>query len=521
MSCLEPNLISIKNHCNKFIKIEWSSVSLTPNRVEYLNKNNVSVYKIDNEHIMIKDGIENYQFHISEIGTPGGSIDVVMEELLKFVCSTESVSPFDTRVDSYGRTRISNCVSLFSTQFNHDKEPLLMSEKIVSDGNETTPTIIHFNDPSPGVRLTIFGSGIQEENFSKAVFQTKMYMPYQPESTLFATISFKIPPSSSTNIIQRIGYFDEHDDKAIGADVGGSGVYVYSKNGTYGFGMKTYDTTNNITKIDEVNKGAWNLDPLDIGGSSQIILQALHVTIVCFEINRNGGYIRCGFNLNGNITWAHRFVLEDDEHLFSHSLPLRAELGANFTATQTMSAGPREVEIYSMSAELCGTINPRSDHVYQVNPMTFSATDYQQCPKTVMVGSLAYRALVGIRLKASRCRRILYPSKIDIDIESRAVVKWSLVLNPTDYSPTWVSVNNTSSAEYAIDDKELTIGADSVVVSSGYLSGSSDINIERLFQSYGLHSSIDGITSDVLVLTIQAVRGVAKAYGTIEWVESR
>lgn len=520
-SCYENNTVRITNECNKFLKIQYTNTD-SFFRYEYINKATARVSRQGDDHFGIHDGNTDLYFSLQEIANPlHSNLNDLLDKLFRMMChSDSSIEPGNTKYDSFGRTRISNCVSLFSTQFNHGKEPLLFDE-ITTSSFGGTPSIDYITNPSPAVRLQLSTTGAAGENDDRCVFQTKKYMPFQPEATIFISISCALftDQISSPDMVSRVGYYDDHNDKVAGADIGGCGVF-FTRDGPSSFVLRTYNTTTNTQTDIKVLQTSWNIDQLDFYGNFSGTFDYTDLNIVCFELDRAGGRIRCGFNIKGSIRWCHQFNLQyDDDYIFRHSLPIRAEIFS--TNPETKTAVPQYLTLYSVSAELCGTLNPSDGFGYQANPMTFCANSDTLCPKKLLSSS-HHRPLISIRLKKEFCRTTIYPRRIDIDCHTGVVIKWNLILNPTGLTPTWQDVKTTHShVEYSINDQNVTIGPDSIVLACGFISSVSVEDISELFKTIGLNSSISGDTTDVLSLTVEYVRGAATVHGSMMWVETR
>jgi len=393
---------------------------------------------------------------------------------------------------------------------------MLFSKKEVDLG-----TCTHSINPTPAIYLNTTTTGAQGVNNDKVVFQSSQYLNFQTNSTIYVSVGATLRTTlTSAFNTARIGYFDDAFDKDVAADVNGSGVYFQlSADGIAYVGIRNFVSGTQVdTLVDQAN---WNFDTMDGSGASKDDIDFTLPQVYVFEVEMASSRIRLGFNVNGGVVWAHQFVnynVTDESQLFSYNLPIRAELQNSATGTDIQGAA--EMHLYSLSGEACGNLNA-SDYGLTSNPLNFSANTPDT--SSVSINSAGeHKSIISVRLKTIYNRGLIWPKQLGIDNENGSALLWRLILNPifTGDPHIWNSVADLSIAEYSLEGPDITIGTNTVVLSSGYISSQYNQNISALEKSYPLHSSIDGLTSDIVTFSIQYVRGVAKVRGSLSWLET-
>lgn len=516
--------VQIYNECNYF-KLVWTAGD-DSGRIDYIPKATAIIQAINTDEFFIRDNDHTIYLKYSEISqaTPAGHANLIqlLNVLTAWACTE----------DATGATRISTCINLFNAQFRYDAQPILFSNLITQtdaiDGDASTGfvgTVAHNVNPAAVVLNTFYPGTDPLPPFfpypsdQHVIYQSKPYMPYQADSILVINIGGILRTVAAVDYnVARIGYYDDVNDKDITADIGGSGVYFQvDAAGIVSIGRRTFNTGTQVDTL--VAQSAWNLDTLDGTGSSGYTLDITKTQIFYFDIEMNGGRIRYGFNIQGTVTYVHQLLVTNtlaEATLFNYSLPIRAELINSSPGGDTIVQGEAQMEIYSTSVDLCGNSNLTSP----TYPFNYTINSELDCPK-ILNTSGQHRPLISIRLNPTKSRATIWPKRIDIDGETGSVVLWRLILNPTGLTPTWVDVSTKSFAQYSIIDNDVTIGTDSVVIASGYMSTLFTSDVQDLFTTYGLHASIDGATPDVLSLTVEYVKGNSRTRGTITWVETK
>jgi hypothetical protein len=527
--CNVDESVQVYNECN-FLKFVWTSGN-DAGRVDYFNKKNVTIQQTNTGEFWIRDNDHTLYLKYSEIDTTQPTDHANQNEfiniLLKWACLEGPVDDGKPQVISQ------HCVNLFHAQYRYDLQPLLFNTFVgtTDDGVTTlngTPLVEHRTTPSSAVYLdTTSSTSNLTDNRQHVIYQTKAYMPYQADSRMFVVVGATIRTTLTAAFnTARIGYYDDKNDKDALADIGGSGIFFEMRpDGVMYAVIRTYDSNLDVQTDTAVVRSNWNLDQMDGTGASLYNLDFTKAQLFAFEIEMNSSRIRLGFVVKGNVVWAHQFVnvnVVSEPQLFNYSLPIRAELRNEAVSPDTPANA--SMEIYSTSADLCGNINP-SDEAFQTNPFNYCIHSLIDCA-TILHQSGQHRPLIAIRLNPTKSRGTIWPKQIDIDNETGVMVLWRLILNPGGLTPTWQSVSPNSFAQYSVIDNNVTITTgtqfnSSVVLACGYMSTTFTKDVSDIFKNYGLHASINGLTPDVLALTVEYVRGAARVRGSISWVETK
>jgi hypothetical protein len=549
--CNVDESVQVYNECN-FLKFVWLSGNES-GRVDYFAKKNITIQQTNTGNFWIRDNAHTLYLKYTEIDstqpTDHTTQDQFINKLLNWICLEDQNDPASASTDSFGRQRTAHCNNVFHSQYRYDLQPLLFNTLITNtdgvadptDGVDTSytktgdvGTVAQSVTPTPAVYLNTYfpgedgaGTTFPYPSDQVAIYQTKTYMPFQADSTMYVVIGATMRTVLAVDYnTARLGYYDDANNKDVSADIGGSGVFFeMDPAGAVSAGIRNFVSGAQADTL--VAQADWNLDQMDGTGASTDNIDFTKPQLYCFEIEMSSSRIRLGFNVNGGIVWAHQFVnynTTDENQLFNYSLPIRAELINSSPGGDTIVQGSGEMRVYSTSADVCGNSNG-SDGALQSNPFNYCVNSQIDCA-TILHSSGEHRPLIAIRLDPTKSRGIVWPKQIDVDNETGVMVLWRLILNPGGLTPTWNAVSVNSFAQYSTVDNSVTITEDtesnsSVVLACGYMSTTFTKDVSDIFKNFGLHSSIDGIVPDVLALTVEHVRGAARVRGTMSWVETK
>jgi len=503
MSCIPAGSVSIYNDGLNYIRFEWTG-GMDDGRKDYFRKNAITIQQVDNTNWWIRENRHTVYLQYADVSTDNPTGHRTLPQLISIIMSWTAVSPEEalgaiTGYDSTNKLRISCSYNLFNTQFRYDTQPLLFTQLLTGSA-----TVTHNVNYSAVNLATTSGSS------DKAVFQTKEYMPYHAGNDIFIIIGALITSNiSTTNNIKRWGYFDDVNDKT-GTDIGGCGVF-FQLNGTTGVISLNWRKFDSGSQVDiSVPQAQWNLDTLDNNSISSNHLDLTKSNLFCFKIQVNGGLIMAGVNINGTVTWAHQFYVSNTiagPTLFNHSLPVRIE------SKNTGASSSSTTIVYSASVDLEGSSQ------IPLNPFNYNMNSNASCP-VILENVGDHRPLISISLQPLYCRASIWPRSISVNSETGMMCFWRLILNATGLTPTWTNVGFNSYTRYSTNDQTVTIGTDSVILKSGYLSTYDTLNVSDIFENVGLHCDITGTIPDILTLSVEYVRGAAKVRGSISWQES-
>jgi len=238
----------------------------------------------------------------------GSSANSLLPPIVK---TTSADSP---SVDSFGRSRTSQSNSLLDSKFRFDKLPAIYQES-TSSGTVTLSTL------ESRVRLAnIFSTA------ANVLMRTWQYFLYRSGQSLLVMISF-VSGSAVQDTRKLYGYFDDNNglffEVGTNPTAGTTGLFFVRRSGVSGAPVEY-----------PVAQASWNLDTLDgsgdAGNPSGIQLLPDNVQILVFDLQFLGaGRVRAGFDIGGQIVYAHEFdnanVLST-VYMSTACLPISAQL---------------------------------------------------------------------------------------------------------------------------------------------------------------------------------------------------
>ena len=373
-------------------------------------------------------------------------------------------------VDAFGRQRTSSPYTLFDSTMRYDKRPDQWFDSIVGSGTSTFLT----NESSVAMTVTT-ASG------DTVLRRTKQNFPYQAGKSMMLLQSFAGAPLAS-GLIQEAGLFNDQN-----------GVMVRASGTTVQFVIRSYSSGAVVENV--VNQSSWNIDTLNS-------LDFSKAQIFAADLEWLGvGRVRCGFVVNGEITYCHEF-----EHF-----------NALNSVYMTTAILPLSYRIYNATAQASGATMKQiccsvlSEGGYEPDGAIYSvAHDLTTVPNTS-----GERITAGIRMASGRTGNVILPVRISTTTASSDVVLWRLRLNPTLSGVTWTAAGNGRGNVEVTTSGTATGGT---VIDSGFVSQGSANNYavaEAIRLALGQNAS--GV-SDTLILTVDSSVN-AKALGMIGWVE--
>jgi hypothetical protein len=178
--------------------------------------------------------------------------------------------------------------------------------------------------------------------------------------------------NSVTGLVRRVGYFD--DTNGIFLEYSASGIAFATRSS----GVTT-----------KVFQSSWNVDVLTGSGISSVNLDITKAQILALDFQWLGiGRVRCGFDIDGEIVWAHQFLTANastSPYMTTPVLPLRQEQQSVTTATAAssfcfaqaiISEGPNELDrgySFSIATSSNVTVTPSGLAYLAIRPKsTFS-----------------------------------------------------------------------------------------------------------------------------------------------------
>lgn len=286
------------------------------------------------------------------------------------------VSYSGAQIDAFGRLRVSNPFTLFDSQNRYAADSQF-------DTATATGGAINFlpNECSVAMSVTAAsGSSVTRQSFR--VF------PYQPGKSLLVMATFVMDASVSSNLTQRVGYFNDQN-----------GVFFQKVDGTLSFVLRSY-VTGVVSDARTAAQSSWNGDKLDGTGPSGYTLDASKAQILFMDFEWLGvGNVRCGFIIDGKFIIAHTFQNANfisNVYMTTAILPVRYEI---FTTGATSGAATMK--------QICSTVIAEGGY-QQVTGESVASRP------TVLTGiGTTYIPLVSIRLASDHLGSVVIPSRIN------------------------------------------------------------------------------------------------------------
>jgi len=389
-----------------------------------------------------------------------------------------------TAVDSFGRLRVSEPVTLFDS-FHRYADNGSFATAVNGAGSAAT-----FNANQGLMDLAIgtaSGSYVRRE--------TLRVFAYQPGKSLliYTTFIFETP---KTNLRQRVGYF------------GTSNGFYFEANGTTINFVKRTGVSGSVVDT-AVAQASWNIDPMNGTGPSGITLDPTKAQILFIDMEWLGlGTVRMGFVIDGQIRHCHSFHhanILTTTYITTACLPLRLEI-ENTGATASAST----------MKQVCSTVI--SEGGYEIRGRTRSLGLDTNAACTLTTANTVY-PVISIRLKSTTPDCIVTPTGYSLLGKSAGYYQYKLVKQATVTGGTWVSMTN-SNIEYNITGTAVSGGED---LETGYFSSSNQTSgvvpsTSDLFK-YQLERNSFTSTYYTFTLAVSSDGGGDDVYGSLNWQE--
>jgi hypothetical protein len=378
-----------------------------------------------------------------------------------------------TNVDAFGRLRVGQPYTLFDSQNRFAADSQFDTS---TTGTGTTTYLTN----EAAVQMSVTGAGV-----GSAVRQTYRSFPYQPGKGLLVLATFVMDGSSSSNLTQRVGYFNTQN-----------GVYFQRAAGVNSFTLRSY-ITGSVSNARNITQANWNGDKLDGTGSSGLTLDVSKAQILWMDFEWLGvGSIRCGFIIDGQYIVCHTFDNANDitsVYMTTAILPVRYEITS---ATAAVAASLKQI---------CSTVI--SEGGYE----QYSYGHVARRTTALATINTTFLPLVSIRLASGRGGAVVLPQRVQVLPTTSQNYEVALVKNPTLTGGSWVSTSS-SSVEANITATAMSFPADSRIVQTDYVTSSGSGGTNPLVDPAGynwdlqLGESLAGV-SDIYTVAIRIVSG--------------
>jgi hypothetical protein len=399
-------------------------------------------------------------------------LDQLLSRIVATSGDTVPISIGGTNVDAFGRLRASEPYTLFDSQNRYAADNQF---DVATTGTGSTTYLP--NESSVQMSVTAGGVG-------SVVRQSYRVMPYQPGKSLLVLATFVMDSSQSTNLTQRVGYFNT-----------GNGVFFQRIDGVYSFVLRSSSlpTPGTPSDIRTVNQADWNGDKLDGTGASELTLDPSKAQILWMDFEWLGvGSVRCGFIIDGQYIVCHTFQNANDitsVYMTTAILPVRYEISTSSALAASLKA------ICSSVVSEGGFQQISVDHV--ARRTTAFAT----------IGT-TFVPLVSIRLASTALGAVVLPNRIQVLPTTSQNYEVALIKNGTLGGATsWTAVSTDANVEQDVGSTTLTGGS---IIQLDYVTASGSGGVVPLDAATGynwdmqLGVSLAGV-SDILTLAVRVI----------------
>ena len=400
---------------------------------------------------------------------------------------------FNSNLDAFSRLRVSEPESLLNVQCQYDASTGEMEAGATGTG--VAPA--HSADTRMVAISATAGNGT-------SFMQSYRYTPYQPGKSHLVFITGVFAAGVAGAVVD-VGYFDALN-----------GI-ILRQNGVSGMQVVRRTSTSGSVVDNVVAQAAWNLDKMDGTGASGITFSEANAFILVIDLQFLGmGRIRMGFDIGGDIVWAHEF------------------LNANIIAVPYMQSATLPVQML-LTATATGATKACYFKCCSVMSEGGLADDFaftQTTPEAVETAASGARThLMSIRPKATfngLPNRITFVlENLEMLVTGNNQVYWELVLGATIAASTWADVNaEYSGFEYTSVRGAFTNLTNGIAIASGYAAstGQSKNSVSRQVSArYPLTLNRAGAVRDLgtLSLLVTGIGGTAPTRAAINFNEIR
>lgn len=400
-------------------------------------------------------------------------------------------NPKEAYTDAFGRLRVSNPLTIFTSKYIFDSQDLLWDDVQTSGGG--TSSTHAANTASVTLAVTNVTAGIR-------VRQTKRWFPYQPGKSQLIMMTF-VMGTAAAGIIKRIGLYNAQN-----------GIFFETNGTTVNLVRRTYVTGSAVDNT--VAQASWNLDPMNGSGDSGITLDITKAQILVIDLEWLGvGRVRIGWNIDGVTYYCHEMLNANvlaDVYMSSANLPLRLEI-------QNSGAGAA----HSIKQICCTIISEGgNEKLGQARNVTRGAASLTTGNNTSIY------PLISIRLKTTHLGAFVLPEGFSVLCTSTADFEALLILNPTIGgvdAASWTDQSN-GSIQYDVTRDNTNVLTGGTILYSELATSTTQTKASigqdvKEPQTLLLGSKVDGTRDEVIVAVRNLSAGVEVYYAALNYRE--
>ena len=394
-----------------------------------------------------------------------------------------------SEVDAFSRLRVSQPQGLFDAQFTYNLAPLQF--EAITAGTGATVT----HDATNRCSLHTLSS---TPTGGQAIMQSYEYVRYQPGRSQAAFVTFNFIETAA-NVVKFAGLSD-----------GTNGIELQQSGSTVQFAILSATGNGNQT----VAKASWNIDKFDGTGPSGLTLDLTKTQILVIDLQAlYVGRVRVGFDINGNVYYAHQFTHANSAttpYIQYASLPVRCGMTCTGTVSTTMrficsavvSEGGQE-ENGGVPQAVEGTVTAASGtdtHILSVRPKT-------------TFNSITNRSKFAL-------------DSLEVMVTGSNPVIWKLCVGQAITGTTTYSDVNATYSAFESNTAGTASGSPALVIASGYVPATAQnkgtIN-NRVLSRVPISLSAAGAVraNGTMTVLVQGVGGTSACRATLNWRELR
>ncbi len=387
-----------------------------------------------------------------------------------------------TALDAFGRLRVSEPFTLFDS-FTRYKENTKFSTQASVGGTHALSL-----DDSASIDMSVTTT-----QGSKVIRESKRVFAYQPGKSLQILNTF-VMNEEKVGLRQRVGYFGSSNGIFLELD----GLDLYLVRRSYG-------------SDERVHQLAWNIDPLDGTGRSNVSLDISKAQIFWMDVEWLGvGSIRCGFVVDGIFLQCHTFHhanVTTRPYMATACLPIRYEI--ENTAT---------TESNSKLKQICATVI--SEGGYTLTGIPLSVGVALTAKKDLTVANTYYPVL-AIRLRNDRRDAIAIPNSISIQAVSSggsSLLSYHVTEASQIVGGSWLNADSDSNVVY---NTTMTSFVGGNIIHQGYFGASNqssgNVDLKGDVFKYQLKRNFD--SCETFLISVASSGAGDDVVASIDWEE--
>lgn len=409
---------------------------------------------------------------------------------LKWTKLTDVLSEMGT-VDSFGRLRISENRTLFTSQYNQNKSPEKYDE-IISNASGNASSV--YNSTTASVTMNVG----RNDFIIRKTRRNMVYYPGKSQQVLISGIM-----SIQNNIIKRKGAFTSDFTSPYNPR---NGLYFETSRG------QIFVCIANNGTVNAIQQSNWNRDKLDGTGTSGITIDMTKTQSFYISYSWINGQVDFGFYFGNNLIIAHSYVHANQgtfAFMATPNVPITTEIrGANING------------ISGSLVHLSSSVSTEGGDESLLDPfsagrfITNNADGELNNPRNDQIN-----VLMSLKIKNNTEGAVAFIKSFSTVTDGRDKIGIFIYLNPTfNNSVSFTSTSPDSIVEFNnTTDRNTWITSSERVLYRTYSGEGNSISSNLLDTPIPLSMGINGV-GDVISIGI-TTDNTNDVYGSFNWVE--